>query len=68
MVAKNTSKKNDPLSNVVDFPDLPPRGSKSWGGGKRSLLGPEIGTQLANLIGVRDFSPITVKEMFLTTV
>ena len=45
MVAKNTSKKNDPLSNVVDFPDLPPRGSKSWGGGKRSLLGPEIGTQ-----------------------
>ena len=32
-------------SNVVAFPDLPPRGSRSYGGGKRALLGPEIGTQ-----------------------
>jgi hypothetical protein len=32
-------------ANVVAFPDLPPKGSRSYGGGKRALMGPEIGTQ-----------------------
>lgn len=30
-------------ANVVAFPDLPPKGSRGYGG-KRSLMGPEIGT------------------------
>jgi hypothetical protein len=31
-------------ANVIAFPDLPPKGSRGTGG-KRSLMGPEIGTQ-----------------------
>lgn len=31
--------------NVVEFPDLAPEGSKPRGGSRRSLMGPEIGTQ-----------------------
>jgi hypothetical protein len=31
-------------ANVIAFPDLPPKGSRSYGGGKRGLMGPEIGT------------------------
>jgi len=31
-------------ANVIAFPDLPPKGSRSFGGGKRALMGPEIGT------------------------
>lgn len=31
-------------ANVVAFPDLAPKGSRGPGG-KRSLMGPEIGTQ-----------------------
>jgi hypothetical protein len=31
-------------ANVIAFPDLPPKGSRSYGGGKRNLMGPEIGT------------------------
>lgn len=31
-------------ANVIAFPDLPPKGSRGYGG-KRALLGPEIGTQ-----------------------
>jgi hypothetical protein len=35
-----------PKANVIQFPDLPPKGSKSWGGGgKAALMGQEIGTQ-----------------------
>lgn len=34
---------NNAMSNVVAFPDLPPRGSRGTGG-KRSLMGPELGT------------------------
>jgi hypothetical protein len=30
-------------AKIIDFPDLPPKGSRAYGG-KRSLLGPEIGT------------------------
>ena len=30
-------------ANVIAFPDLPPKGSRSYGG-KRALMGPEIGT------------------------
>ena len=30
-------------ANVIAFPDLPPKGSRS-NGGKRALMGPEIGT------------------------
>jgi hypothetical protein len=38
------SSKNNPLANVVEFPDMAPKGS--WrGGGKSALLGEEIGTQ-----------------------
>lgn len=31
-------------ANVVAFPDLAPKGSRGTGG-KRALMGPEIGTQ-----------------------
>lgn len=31
-------------AKIIDFPDLPPKGSRSSGGGKRGLLGPELGT------------------------
>jgi hypothetical protein len=34
----------DATAKVIDFPDLPPKGSRGPGG-KRSLMGPEIGTQ-----------------------
>ena len=30
-------------AKIIDFPDLPPKGSRAFGG-KRSLMGPEIGT------------------------
>lgn len=30
-------------AKIIDFPDLPPKGSKAYGG-KRALMGPEIGT------------------------
>ena len=30
-------------AKIIDFPDLPPKGSRSFGG-KRALMGPEIGT------------------------
>jgi hypothetical protein len=30
-------------ANVIAFPDLPPKGSRGPGG-KRTLMGPEIGT------------------------
>jgi hypothetical protein len=39
-----TGKKAAGLENVVSFPDLAPKGSNR-GGGKRALLGEEIGTQ-----------------------
>jgi hypothetical protein len=31
-------------AQIIEFPDLPPKGSRSYGGGKRALMGPEIGT------------------------
>ena len=31
-------------AKIIEFPDLPPKGSPSNGGGKRGLLGPPIGT------------------------
>ena len=31
-------------ANVVAFPDLTPKGSGNSAGGKRGLMGPEIGT------------------------
>ena len=34
---------NNANANVVAFPDLAPKGSRS-SGGKRALMGPEIGT------------------------
>jgi hypothetical protein len=43
-------------ANVIAFPDLPPKGSRG-NGGKRALMGPEIGT-LPNLIGVSVCLPI----------
>ena len=30
-------------AKIIDFPDLPPKGSRSYGG-KRALMGPELGT------------------------
>lgn len=30
-------------AKIIDFPDLPPKGSPGYGG-KRSLLGPPLGT------------------------
>jgi hypothetical protein len=30
-------------AKIIDFPDLPPKGSRG-AGGKRALMGPEIGT------------------------
>lgn len=45
-------------AKIIDFPDLPPKGSRSYGGGKRALLGPEIGTLPRSIWG-RDCSPIT---------
>lgn len=36
--------KANATANVIEFPDLPPKGSKGPGG-KRALMGPEIGTQ-----------------------
>jgi len=31
-------------AKIIDFPDLPPKGSRGAGGGRRALMGPEIGT------------------------
>ena len=31
-------------AKIIDFPDLPPKGSRSYGSGRKALLGPEIGT------------------------
>ena len=30
-------------AKIIDFPDLPPKGSRG-SGGKRALMGPELGT------------------------
>jgi hypothetical protein len=40
-------------AQIIDFPDLPPKGSRGYGG-KRALLGPEIGTSFD--IGQRLFA------------
>lgn len=40
-------------ANVIAFPDLPPKGSRSYGSGKRALMGPEIGTLRINPIRLR---------------
>jgi hypothetical protein len=44
---------NTPSAKIIDFPDLPPKGSRG-SGGKGSLLGPELGTSFD--IGQRLFA------------
>lgn len=54
----------DPKSaKIIDFPDLPPKGSRSYGG-KRALLGPEIGTGFD--LGQRMFAYYGEGDVFLT--
>jgi hypothetical protein len=48
-------------ANVIAFPDLPPKGSRG-SGGKRALMGPEIGT-LPRSIKDSVCSPITARVM-----
>jgi hypothetical protein len=50
-------------ANVIAFPDLPPKGSRGPGG-KRSLMGPEIGTQFD--YGQRLFAYYGEGDVFLT--
>jgi hypothetical protein len=46
---------NNANANVVAFPDLAPKGSRGYGG-KRALMGPEIGTLTSFDYGQRLFA------------
>lgn len=56
-------------ANVIAFPDLPPKGSRGPGG-KRALLGPELGTQFLTTSRLRSATVcllFRVKAMSLIT-
>jgi hypothetical protein len=50
-------------ANVIAFPDLPPKGSRS-NGGKSALMGPEMGTSFD--MGQRLFAYYGEGDVFLT--
>ena len=50
-------------AKIIDFPDLPPKGSRSYGG-KRALMGPELGTGFD--LGQRLFAYYGEGDVFLS--